>query len=97
MESVLKYYRRYGIDETWEEITYEQALRSLISTYKDNDMTRDMLTIPNRIVYRFGEIEVKEHCDDGKVFVLAPGLSHALPIGVKYKKDGNHRKQRNAK
>ena len=45
----LKYFKRYHTGGKADEITYEQALNTLLNDYRDNDMTRDMLTIPNNI------------------------------------------------
>ena len=94
MESVLKYFQRYPFEESWEEISYEKALNSLLTTYKDNDMTHDLLTIPNRIEYRFGTIEVKEFFPNGSCRILMPGLCNMLPEDAEYTDSGKRRKRR---
>ena len=94
MASVLRYYKKYNGENEWVEVSREKALDSLLTTYRDNDMTRDMLTIPNRIEYRFGTIEVKEHKENGSVVVLAPGLCNMLPIYVEYTETGKRKKRK---
>ena len=44
----------------YAEVSKEEALNSLLTTYKDNKITRDMLKTVGSIPYRFGEIIVKE-------------------------------------
>lgn len=51
--------QRVGEDD-YTEISKDAALKSLLTTYKDNQITRDMLKIVGIIPYRFGEIIVKE-------------------------------------
>ena len=50
---------RVGEDD-YTEVSKEEALHSLLTTYKDNQITRDMLKEAGTIPYRFGEIIVKE-------------------------------------
>ena len=50
--------QRVGEDE-YTEISKEEALHSLLTTYKDNEITRDMLNTTGTIPYRFGEIIVR--------------------------------------
>lgn len=64
---MLKYFKTYYEGDQKTEITYDEALNIMIGTWKDNDMTRDMLTIPNRIQCRFSRIDVEDHKDDGKI------------------------------
>lgn len=73
------------IDEEREEITKEKALDILLGSYRDNDMTRDMLEIPNRIQCMFSTIEVKS--DDG--MILMAGLYNMLPNNYLYDDAGN--------
>ena len=68
-----------------EEITYDKALDILLTTYRDNDMTRDMLTLPNRIMCRFSTVDVK---DDSGLIPMA-GLYNLLPNDIDYDDDGN--------
>ena len=71
----MKYFRISKESGAREEITQEKALDIVLGTYKDCDMTRDMLTIPNRIDCRYSFIETQT--DDGKV--LMPGLWNMTP------------------
>ena len=82
---MLTYFRfphPYSVD-TMKEITYEEALDIVLGTYADTDMTRDMLTIPNRINCLFSTIEVK----DGNIVLMA-GLENMLPMDVEYDDHG---------
>lgn len=85
----LKYFKRYHTDDGRKEITYEQALDTLLTTYRDNDMTRDMLTIPNNIICRFSTVYVEDHPENGMVMVLMAGLQNNLPMGAEYDEEGN--------
>ena len=85
---MLKYYRT--IDGNRQEITYDEALNILLGTWKDNDMTRDMLTIPNRIQCMFSCVDVEDYQDDKNIMVLMAGMYNMLPMNVAYDEDGNH-------
>ena len=39
----MKYYKQYLGDEKPTEVSRAEALRTLLTTYQDNDITRDML------------------------------------------------------
>ena len=83
---MLRYYRRYKDQYAEEEVTKEEALTTLLSTYKDNDMTRDMLTIQNYIECRFAFIRV----DDPEIAMKPmPGLWNLLPENNRYDRNGN--------
>ena len=69
--------------------TYEEALRIALGSYRDNDMTRDMLKIPNNIQCVFSTILVR---DDRVVFTDPIGAYNLTPEGVEYDEDGNHKK-----
>lgn len=84
-----KYYKRYHDKEGRNEITYLEALDTLLTTYRDNDMTRDMLTIANNIVCRFSTVYVEEIWDNDMVMTLMPELQNVLPIGAEYDDEGN--------
>lgn len=77
-----------------QEITYEKALDILLGTWKDNDMTRDMLTIPNWINCQFSIIAVEKHCGDGDITVLMAGLANEIPCDYAYDVDGNRKWKR---
>ena len=81
---MLEFRRKYHDEKDWETIDHDEALNTLLTTFKDNDMTRDMLTVPNWIPCRFATIQVKK---DG--MVLMPGLSCALPPENRYDDNGN--------
>lgn len=83
---MLKYYRRYKDQYTEEEVTKEEALTTLLSTYRDNDMTRDMLTVQNYIECRFAFIRVD---DPDSTLKPMPGLWGLLPDGADYDDEGN--------
>ena len=46
------------LDNSKKVISAKEAIDDLLSVYKDNDMSRDMLTIPNRIDLRTSILEV---------------------------------------
>lgn len=84
----LKYFKRYHDREERTEISYDEALSTLLTTYRDNDMTRDMLTVPNNISCRFSNIYVEDH--SSKItMVLMSGLWNDLPMDADYDDDGN--------
>lgn len=82
----MKYFRRAKDEESRTEITYDEALNILLGTWKDSDMTRDMLTIPNNIECTFSNVYVQS--DDG--IVCMAGLWNMIP-DIEYDEDGNHR------
>ena len=57
---MLQFLRQRIGEMDYTEVSYEEALKSLLTTYKDNDITRDMLNTTGSIPYRFGEILVTE-------------------------------------
>ena len=57
----LRFYKQFHGELARPEISYEEALGTLLTTYKDNDMTRDLLTVPNNIQCRFSTIYVEEY------------------------------------
>lgn len=59
----MKYYKMYVGDDKPEEIDYIDALRSLLTTYKDNDITREMLTEPGIVRCRFSFIIIKDESE----------------------------------
>lgn len=79
----MKYYR--VTEEGREPLSYEEALHILLGTYRDNDMTRDMLTIGNCIQCRFSTVRVLT--DDGMTAMA--GLFNLLPDDVEYDDKGN--------
>lgn len=85
----MKYFRHDYLDNTTKELTHDEALHILLGTYRDNDMTRDMLTITNRIQCRYSYIEVVEDPrEDGLNLALMPGLYNMLPDGCEYDESG---------
>ena len=84
----MQYFKEYnGVSEK-VRISRSDALRSLLTTYRDNDMTRDMLTIPNRILTKFCTIHVKS--DDGMIAI--PGMYNLLPDDAEYDEGGKRKK-----
>ena len=56
---MLKYLKRYKTpDADWEEISKEDALRTLLGSYLDNDITRELLESENAIPCMFSDILV---------------------------------------
>ena len=84
----LKYYKQNVDSDEKREITYEEALNTLLTTYRDNDMTRDMLTLANEIPCRFSTVYVKEINEYGTMVPMA-GLRSLLPMDAEYDDDGN--------
>lgn len=60
---MMRFLKQYVGHEEATEVAYEDALRSLLTTYKDNEITRDMLAVPGEIPYKFGTIFVKEEVE----------------------------------
>ena len=81
---MLKYLKQFKGQDDWEEIDHDAALATLLTTFRDCDMTRDMLTIPNWIPCRFSTIQVRF----GDV-VAMPGLTCLLPMDKEYDENGN--------
>lgn len=79
-----------GKTATTKEITYDEALEYLLNIYRDNDMTRDMLTVPNWIITRTGAIEVRDETEEEFNLVLLGGEVNRLPENVFYDDEGNH-------
>lgn len=90
-DNMLKYYkypRPYNPD-TREEITKNEALRILLGTFKDCDMTHDLLTVVNRIECMYSTVEVEKVDENGRHMVLMAGLANELPRDVEYDDNGN--------
>lgn len=85
---MLKYFR--NVDGNRQEISYDEALNILLGTWKDNDMTRDMLTIPNRIQCMFSYVDVEDHKGGNEIMVLMAGCYNILPPDVTYDDNGMH-------
>lgn len=85
----LKYFKKMKPDGWLREVSYKEALNSVLSTFRDNDMSRDMLTIPNRIECRFAWIYVEDHSTNPPKVLMA-GLWNQLPAFAEYDEDGNH-------
>lgn len=82
----MKYYRTLKGEQGREEITHDKALNILLGCYRDNDMTRDMLTIPNHIDTTYSIIDVVS--DDGMAAMA--GLWNLLP-DFAYDDNGNRK------
>lgn len=70
------------------EVSYEKALDTLLTTYRDCDMTRDMLKTGNLIMCRFSVIRVYEVTEWGRLTSM-PGLYNLTPDDARYDDDGN--------
>lgn len=74
-----------------KELSYDEALDVMLSTYKDCDVTRDMLTIGNNIQLKLGFwMQIGEEINGHKMVRMA-GLWNMLPDGVAYDDEGNRK------
>ena len=81
---MLKFFRqRYDLDER-SEISYDEALDIVLGSWKDTDMVRDMLLIPNRIECMFSRIEVEDVDEKGHRMVLMAGLVNQMNDNFEY-------------
>ena len=85
----MQYFRVDYVTGEKKEISYEKALDIMLGTWKDTEMTRDMLSIVNRIECRFSHIEVEEPTKYGQNKVLMAGLVNMIPMGAEYDDKGN--------
>ena len=86
---VLKYYKRMKDEDEEHEITYDEALRTLLGTWRDSDLTRDMLTIQNYIECMCSWIRVD---DPSTTMKPMPGLMNLAPDGIEYDEETWNRK-----
>lgn len=84
----MKYFRYDYVTGEREEIDFHKAHDILLTTYRDNEMTLDMLTIPNRIECRFSRVDVEDHTTSIPK-VPVPGLYNLLPMDAEYDDNGN--------
>jgi len=54
----MRYMKRFKTEEDWVEVKREEALWTILGSYKDNLEVRSMLSIPNCIPCVFSEIRV---------------------------------------
>lgn len=78
---MLKYYKRMKDEDKEQEITYDEALRTMLGTWRDSDLTRDMLTIQNYIECTYSWIRVD---DPSTTMKPMPGLWNLAPDGIEY-------------
>lgn len=78
---MMKYYKRMKDSDEWSEVSHDDALRTLLGTWRDTDLTRDMLTIPNMIECMCSWIKVK---DPDSTMTPMPGLFNLYPDGAEY-------------
>ena len=57
---MLRFFKQFYGEDAVKEVTYEKALDTLLTTYKDNDLTREWLTQPGKIECTFSVITVTE-------------------------------------
>ena len=84
----LVFEKQYHGENTREKITYMEALKTLLGTYRDTDLTHDFLTVPNRIPCTFSTVYVTR-IDGGKRIVPLAGMEFCVPDGNWYDDDGN--------
>ena len=91
----MKYYKHYYESPRKDpvEVSCEEALRTVLGVYRDCDMSRDMLTVTNRIRTKFCDVLVEDETKavNGKCLVLMAGYYNALPMQYRYDEDGNRR------
>lgn len=85
----LAFRKQYRGEDTWKYVSRDEAYNTLLTTWKDSDMTRDMLTLVNRIECRRSTVEVVDIGEDGIVKTVAPGLFNLLPFDAEYGIDCN--------
>lgn len=56
----MKYYKQYHDEEVKKEVSYDVALKTLLTTYLDNSITREMLKEPNEIRCMCATVYVEE-------------------------------------
>jgi len=78
---MLKYYKRMKDSKEEHEITYDEALQTLLGSWLDTDMTGDMLTIQNYIICSYSCIRVVDPDDP---LVPIPGLFNLTPDDAEY-------------
>lgn len=74
----MRYLKRFKTEEEWREVSYDEALKSVLGTYKKNAEVLSWLTIGNFIPCRFAEIRVFD--DSGNT--SEPGEMCLSPEGV---------------
>lgn len=87
---MLRYYKKFKGDAAEKEITRLEAFETLLGTYRNNDMTRDMLDVQNYIETRYSYIRVD---DPDNPLKPMPGLWNLLPDGVEYDEETGMRKE----
>ena len=60
----MKYYKRFYTEDKWTEVSKEHALDTLLTTYKDNSFTYEMLDQVWTIPCKFSEIRVVDEKND---------------------------------
>ena len=70
------------------EIDYSEALSILYTTFDKTDMSRDLLSIPNRIKCKEYELIVVDTVDRCFETVVRPGLWNLTPPGRYYDEKG---------
>lgn len=88
---MMKFYRVDYATEERKEITREKALDIVLGTFRDCDMTRDMLTLPNRIKCQYSQIDVESVDEAGRVMVAMPGCYNLVPIDARYDEETGER------
>ncbi len=85
---MFKFLKRFYDQNEWQEVTYQEAVRTLSTTWHLNDQIIDMLAWANVIQCRFSELRVINEDINGNEMCLMPGLSLQVPIYYEYTDDG---------
>lgn len=85
-ETSMKYFVR-SYDPNWREVSKERAEEDVLCVYKDNDMTRDMMSIPNHILLGSMEMIIAESEQD--IQRLEDATWNVLPDDAFYDDNGN--------
>ena len=87
----LVYERKWYENGTWhsEVISKDRALDIALGTYRDNDMTRDMLLIPNRIKCIYSIIIVSLSDGNGNMITADPKGYNIINPNHYYDESGN--------
>jgi len=85
---MLRYFKKYYENGRKVEMSHDEALRYLLDNFLDNDMTRDLLKVVNRIPMRYAEMLVDDYKEDGSVVSLEGEVAcMMLPEGAVYDDD----------
>lgn len=84
----LVFEKQYHGEDVKKEVTFMEALKTLLGTYRDSDLTHDFLKVPNRIPCALSTIYVSKIVDGKRVVPMA-GMEFCVPDGCEYDGEGN--------